>query len=128
AADCAGATGPDPERTAERRIRASLILPPIVLCSTTITEDDPMAIAWNAFTPASALIGGAIIGAAAALFAVLNGRIAGVSGILGGLARPQAGDVSWRIAFVAGLVAAPLALLAALPEIRVDARFPAPAA
>jgi len=85
-----------------------------------------MSIAWNAFTPASALIGGAIIGAAAALFAVLNGRIAGVSGILGGLARPQAGDVSWRIAFVAGLIAAPLAwrLLAALPEIRVDASVP----
>ena len=84
-----------------------------------------MSIAWNEFTPASALIGGAMIGGAAALFAVLNGRIAGVSGILGGLARPQAGDVSWRIAFVAGLVAAPLALLAALPEIRVDASFPA---
>ena len=86
-----------------------------------------MSIAWNAFTPASALIGGAIIGAAVALFVVLNGRIAGISGILGGLARPQAGDVSWRIAFVAGLVAAPLAwgLLAALPEIRVDASFPA---
>ena len=84
-----------------------------------------MSIAWNAFTPASALTGGAIIGAAAALFAVLNGRIAGVSGILGGLARPQAGDISWRIAFVAGLVAAPLAwgLLAALPEIRVDASY-----
>src|SRR6266853_1728670 len=75
-----------------------------------------MSIAWNAFTPISAVIGGVIIGAAVALFAVLNGRIAGVSGILGGLARPQAGDVSWRIAFVAGLVAAPLAwgLLAAL--------------
>jgi uncharacterized membrane protein YedE/YeeE len=85
-----------------------------------------MSIAWNAFTPASALIGGAIIGAAAALFAVLNGRIAGVSGILGGLARPQAGDISWRIAFVAGLIAAPLAwaLFAALPEIRVDASVP----
>jgi len=86
-----------------------------------------MSIAWNAFTPASALIGGAIMGAAVALFVVLNGRIAGISGILGGLARPQAGDVSWRIVFVAGLVAAPLAwgLLAALPEIRVDASFPA---
>ncbi len=86
-----------------------------------------MSIAWNAFTPVSALIGGAIIGAAVALFVVLNGRIAGISGILGGLARPQAGDVSWRIAFVAGLVAAPLAwgLLAALPEIRIDASFPA---
>ena len=84
-----------------------------------------MSIAWNAFTPASALIGGAIIGAAVALFVTLNGRIAGVSGILGGLARPRAGDISWRVAFVAGLVAAPLALLAALPEIRVDASFPA---
>ena len=83
-----------------------------------------MSIDWNAFTPASAVIGGAIIGAAAALFAVLNGRIAGVSGILGGLARPQAGDVSWRIAFVAGLVTAPLALLAALPDIRVDTSYP----
>jgi uncharacterized protein len=84
-----------------------------------------MSIAWNAFTPASALIGGAIIGAAAALFAVLNGRIAGVSGILGGLARPQAGDILWRIAFVAGLIAAPVAwrLLAALPEIRVDTSY-----
>ncbi len=86
-----------------------------------------MSIAWNAFTPASALIGGAIIGAAVALFVVLNGRIAGVSGVLGGLMRPRTGDVSWRIAFVAGLVAAPLAwrLLAALPEIRVDASVPA---
>src|SRR5256885_10604778 len=83
-----------------------------------------MSIAWNAFTPASALIGGVIIGAAVALFVVLNGRIAGVSGILGGLARPQAGDISWRVAFVAGFIAAPLALLAALPEIRVDTSVP----
>jgi len=85
-----------------------------------------MSIDWNAFTPASAVIGGAIIGVAVALFVVLNGRIAGVSGILGGLARPQAGDISWRVAFVAGLIAAPLAwgLLAALPEIRVDTSYP----
>src|SRR5437660_11628663 len=83
-----------------------------------------MSIAWNAFTPAAALIGGAIIGAAVALFVVLNGRIAGVSSILGGLARPQAGDISWRVAFVAGLIAAPLALLAALPAIRVDPSYP----
>src|SRR2546421_9630351 len=61
-----------------------------------------MSIAWNAFTPAAALIGGAIIGAAVALFVVLNGRIAGVSGILGGLARPPAGDISWRVALVSG--------------------------
>jgi uncharacterized membrane protein YedE/YeeE len=86
-----------------------------------------MSIAWNAFTPASAVIGGAIIGVAAALFAVLNGRIAGISGILGGLLRPQRGDVAWRIAFIAGLLAAPgvYALFAGLPEIRIDAGYPA---
>jgi len=82
-----------------------------------------MFIDWNAFTPVSALIGGALIGAAAAAFVVLNGRIAGVSGILGGLLRPARGDIAWRAAFVAGLVAAPLAYgaFAALPAIRVDA-------
>jgi len=81
-----------------------------------------MSIAWNAFTPATALIGGALIGAAAAAFVVFNGRIAGVSGILGGLLRPARGDIAWRAAFVAGLVAAPLAygVFAALPAIRVD--------
>jgi uncharacterized membrane protein YedE/YeeE len=84
-----------------------------------------MSIAWNEFTPASALIGGAIIGVAAALFAVLNGRVAGVSGILGGLMRPQTGDISWRVAFVSGLVAAPVlyAIFAVLPEVRVDAGY-----
>ena len=84
-----------------------------------------MSIAWDAFTPASALIGGAVIGVAAALFVVLNGRIAGISGIVGGLLRPQAGDLSWRIVFVAGLVAAPLAysLFAALPEVQIDAGY-----
>src|SRR5204862_7766043 len=87
-----------------------------------------MSIAWNAFTPAAALIGGAIIGAAVALFVVLNGRIAGVSGILGGLARPQAGDISWRVALVAGLIAAPPALLPAPPEIPGRTTYPGPAA
>jgi len=84
-----------------------------------------MSIDWGAFTPVSALIGGAIIGVAAALFVVLNGRIAGISGIVGGLLRPQAGDLSWRIAFVAGLVAAPLAysLFAVLPEVQIDTGY-----
>ena len=84
-----------------------------------------MSIAWNAFTPISALIGGALIGAAAAAFVVFTGRIAGVSGILGGLLRPARGDIAWRVAFVAGLVAAPLAYgaFAVLPEIRLDAGY-----
>jgi len=80
------------------------------------------SVAWNAFTPVTALIGGALIGAAAAAFVVLNGRIAGVSGILGGLLRPARGDIAWRAAFVAGLVGSPLAygVFADLPAIRVD--------
>jgi uncharacterized membrane protein YedE/YeeE len=60
------------------------------------------------FTPFSALIGGAMIGTATALFLVLNGRIAGISGILGGLLPPARGDVAWRLAFLIGIVAAPL--------------------
>lgn len=82
-----------------------------------------MTIDFNAFTPWSALAGGAIIGLAAAMFALLNGRIAGISGILGGLLRPRRGDISWRVAFVAGLVGAPLlyAAVAELPKPQIDA-------
>ena len=60
------------------------------------------------FTPWSAAAGGALIGAAAALLWVALGRIAGISGILGGLAGAPAGERGWRLAFLAGLVAAPL--------------------
>ena len=67
-----------------------------------------MMIDWDSFTPVSALAGGALIGIAAGLFALLNGRIAGISGIVGGLLRPRRGDVAWRLAFVAGLVLSPL--------------------
>ena len=82
-----------------------------------------MTMDLNAFTPLSALAGGVLIGLAAAMFVLLNGRIAGISGILGGLLRPKPGDVSWRLAFVIGLMAAPVAyqLFAALPASRIDA-------
>jgi uncharacterized protein len=85
-----------------------------------------MTIDWAAFTPIPAVIGGLLIGLAATLFVLLNGRIAGISGILGGLLRPGSGDVRWRLAFVAGMVAAPLVWIAvsALPEIRIDAGYP----
>lgn len=66
-----------------------------------------ISVNWAAFTPWSALGGGLLIGLAAALLAVLNGRVAGISGILGGLIRPVRSDVAWRVAFVAGLLAAP---------------------
>lgn len=84
-----------------------------------------MTIAWNAFTPWSALIGGTMIGLAAALFVLLNGRVAGISGVLGGLLRPRQGDIGWRLAFALGLVGAPLVYLAfaAWPVVRIDAGY-----
>jgi uncharacterized membrane protein YedE/YeeE len=82
-----------------------------------------MTLDWNAFTPWASLAGGALIGLAAALFVLANGRIAGVSGVLGGLLSPRRGDIAWRIAFVLGLVGAPLvyALVTDLPLPRIEA-------
>ncbi len=60
------------------------------------------------FTPLSALIGGCLIGGAAGLLFWLDGRIAGISGIFGGLVEAGAGDRYWRVAFLAGLVLGPL--------------------
>ena len=84
-----------------------------------------MYIDWNAFTPWPALAGGVLIGIAAALLLLVSGRIAGISGILGGLLKPARGDVGWRVAFIAGLLAAPLAyaLFAALPQPQIDASY-----
>jgi uncharacterized membrane protein YedE/YeeE len=62
----------------------------------------------GAFDPISALIGGVLIGLASALLMLLNGRIAGVSGILGGALTMSAGDKVWRFSFIAGLIAAPI--------------------
>ncbi|HTP99148.1 MAG TPA: YeeE/YedE family protein [Casimicrobiaceae bacterium] len=85
-----------------------------------------MTIDWTHFTPWSAAIGGALVGLGAAMMVLLNGRIAGISGILGGLLRPTREDAPWRLAFVAGLVLAPAAYLVAapLPEIVVAAPYP----
>jgi len=83
-----------------------------------------MNIAWDAFTPLSALMGGILIGLASGAFALLKGRVAGISGIVGGLlGPPAAGDRGWRLAFVAGLLLAPAAygLFATLPPVQVDA-------
>ena len=81
---------------------------------------------WAAFTPYSALAGGALIGAAAALFVLFDGRIAGISGIVGGLLKPQRGDIAWRSAFVAGLLAAPFLyrIFFAKPSIQIATTWP----
>lgn len=84
-------------------------------------------IAWAEFTPWSALAGGVLIGLAAAGLLLFNGRIAGISGILGGLLSRARADIAWRIAFVLGLLAAPTIwmMVADAPEINVDAGYPA---
>ena len=66
-----------------------------------------MLIDWTHFTPWAALAGGVLIGLASALFVLLNGRILGISGIVGGLLRPRAGDMGWRLAFLLGMLVAP---------------------
>ena len=66
-----------------------------------------MLIDWTHFTPWAALAGGILLGLASALFVLLNGRILGISGIVGGLLRPRAGDMGWRLAFVLGMLVAP---------------------
>jgi len=85
-----------------------------------------MSVDWASFTPASAAVGGVLIGCAVAMLLLLSGRVAGVSGIVGGLLRPQRGDMAWRIAFVAGLIAAPVIyrLTIAAPVIRIEAPYP----
>ncbi len=69
--------------------------------------------------------GGALIGMAVALLVLFNARIAGISGIVGGLFGMQKGDMNWRVAFIAGLVAAPLVwqLFASLPAVRIDGSY-----
>jgi uncharacterized protein len=79
------------------------------------------------FTPVSALIGGALIGLAAAIYILGLGRVAGVSGILGSLLRPRGSEAPAQLAFVAGLIAAPLLMSAAgapLPALSIDASLP----
>ena len=84
-----------------------------------------MVIDWNAFTPWTSLSGGILIGIAASLFILFNGRIAGISGIVGGLLRPAQGDVIWRVAFVLGMVITPTlwTLFATLPALQIDAGY-----
>ena len=79
------------------------------------------------FTPVSALIGGGLIGLAVTIYILGLGRVAGVSGILGSLLRPRGSEAPAQLAFVAGLIAAPLLMGAAgakLPAVSIDASLP----
>jgi uncharacterized membrane protein YedE/YeeE len=79
------------------------------------------------FTPFSAAFGGALIGLSAMIFFLCNGRIAGISGILGNLLAFRPGEIAWRAAFLAGLVAAPALYALAggrLPPLTVTPSIP----
>jgi uncharacterized membrane protein YedE/YeeE len=82
-----------------------------------------VTIDFTHFTPGASLAGGLLLGLAASLFLLVNGRILGISGILGGLLTPQPRDRAWRVAFLAGLLAAPLvwSLWAAPVAARIEA-------
>ena len=85
-----------------------------------------MTIDWAGFTPWASAAGGVLIGVAAAMLVLLNGRIAGISGIVGGLLAGRRGDLAWRVAFVLGLLLAPAAWKLAFKHhelSRIDAGF-----
>ncbi len=81
---------------------------------------------WNAFTPWSSLAGGMLIGLAASMLILGIGRVAGISGIVGGLLSPTRGDFWWRLVFVAGLLASALLWRAFGPvqDIRIETGVP----
>lgn len=76
-----------------------------------------MQIDWFSFTPIPSLLGGMILGVAAAFYVLLYGRILGISGIISGLIHSQQGDRDWRVALILGLLTAPM-LTALFFEIR----------
>lgn len=80
-----------------------------------------MNIDWAHFTPFASLAGGIILGLASAVFILVNGRILGISGILGGLLTPKAGDTTWRVAFILGMLAAPTVFHAVVPAQYITA-------
>ncbi len=67
-----------------------------------------MTIDWTSFTPGPALAGGILLGIAASLYVLFNGRILGISGIVGGLLQAKKSDWLWRLSFILGLLTAPL--------------------
>jgi uncharacterized membrane protein YedE/YeeE len=85
-----------------------------------------MTIDWTHFTPGSALAGGILLGLAAAALVLGNGRVLGISGIVGGLFSPRRSEVAWRLTFLLGLVLSPVVYtsLSALPTPTIEASTP----
>lgn len=85
-----------------------------------------MSIDWNHFTPWTSLAGGVLLGLASVKLMLLNGRVLGVSGILGHLIRPGMSERGWRLAFIAGLLVAPtvMALVRAPVPVRIEVGWP----
>jgi uncharacterized membrane protein YedE/YeeE len=84
-----------------------------------------MNIDWTNFTVWQSLTGGLLIGIAAMLLMYFNGRIAGISGIVGGLLKPSKGEIGWRVAFISGLMISSLVYMIAspLPATKIDANI-----
>lgn len=80
-----------------------------------------MTLDWTNFTPWASLGGGLLLGLASAIFILINGRILGISGILGGLLSPRMGDIGWRFSFLLGLLAAPGVVMVLMPEGTIQA-------
>ncbi len=84
-----------------------------------------MNIDWVHFSPWAALAGGIVLGVASVAFILVNGRVLGISGILGGLLVPKRSDASWRVFFLLGVILAPTSLSLIAPELvgtpRIDA-------
>ena len=80
-----------------------------------------MTIDWSHFTPGASLAGGVLLGLASALFVLVNGRVLGISGILGGLLAPRRGDAGWRIALLLGMLAAPATVVLLAPPDWISA-------
>ncbi|WJV54763.1 YeeE/YedE family protein [Pectobacteriaceae bacterium CE90] len=85
-----------------------------------------MTINIEQFTPLMSFLGGMLIGLAAWILILFCGRIAGISGILGGLLSPKTTDRTWRLAFLIGIIASPIlySLVAPLPASKIDAPWP----
>ncbi|HSR02320.1 MAG TPA: YeeE/YedE family protein, partial [Methylophilaceae bacterium] len=77
---------------------------------------------WAELTITNSFLGGILIGVAASVFILFNGKIAGISGIVGGLFRPKKNDFAWRVMFILGLVISPIIynLISPLPTVTIN--------